>query len=205
MNWSILLVVFLLMLGTLWVSNYFLGKKGLCLFTSVSIVLCSVLEVASVFDYPIPIGAVINTFCFFVVIYTCFKHTREDAKKIAIFTICACLLHTFINLTQLLYIDSITWKEALYAISIPFSLALAFLLIIILSSKLKVNNSYLKNGIIGACAILMECIIFSLLANLLYFSFKDALFIMLISLFIKLLAIIILCALQSFIKEKGSQ
>jgi len=162
-NWTALLVLFVLGLIGLWVVYSFLNKNGLYFFCLLAVgVLFFAYQPASVFSEPVTVGAVLMPLVYLAIL-TCYnKFGAEEAKRLFIVTLTAELMLFIVAFFQAIYNNYYSWQHLGIFFGYLFSFFVACIVSYVIMQKFEFKklNDCFKIAIYIGVACLVDNIIF---------------------------------------------
>ncbi|MBQ9792821.1 MAG: VUT family protein [Clostridia bacterium] len=189
MNWSSLIVFFVLGVLGLWVAYSFLNRKGLYIFSLLAIVCSAIIYPAEMFSQPMVMGTVLMPLAYLAIL-TCYnKYGKEEAKKLFFSAIIVQVTLFVVYFLQNAYLDVsfntqtyLSWEGLGSRIFSIVSFVVACIVSIFFMEKveLKTDNKIVKNAVYLAVASIVDSFVFVLFTYIGVLSFGAILLVLLI-------------------------
>ncbi|MBQ3213607.1 MAG: hypothetical protein IJB10_01150 [Clostridia bacterium] len=196
MNWSSLIVFFVLGVLGLWVAYSFLNRKGLYIFSLLAIVCSAIIYPAEMFSQPIVMGTVLLPLAYLAIL-TCYnKYGKQEAIKLFVSAVIVQVTLFVVYFLQNAYLDVsfktqvyLTWEglgSRIFSI-VGFVVACVVSIFFMEKVELKTDNQAVKNAVYLAIASAIDTVIFVLFTYIGLLSFGSILLVLLIRIILQTL------------------
>lgn len=189
MNWSSLIVFFILGVLGLWVAYSFLNRKGLYIFSLLAIVCSAIIYPAEIFSQPMVMGTVLMPLAYLAIL-TCYnKYGKQEAIKLFVSAIIVQVTLFVVYFLQNAYLDVLfstqiylSWEGLglrIFSI-VSFVVACVVSIFFIEKVELRTDNKAVKNSVYLVIASIIDSFVFVLFTYIGVLSFGSILLVLLI-------------------------